>query len=367
MKRVLILLFALSALLSGCSALDGQYVRVTPHVVQSTQSQEQAGGLEDYAHLRDALTNMVASGIESQVFLTKDYPEESLYLDMNAAKRYISTIDAVGAYAVEDVAYEIGTKNGNLAVAVAVSYRHSRSDIRSITKLSGMDGVEAAVLKAMESLDSRKVLLVSDYQPRDFAQLVQNLSQTNPQTVMECPVVAADVFGQGQSRVIELMFTYENATDALRLMHTQVEAVFDSASLYVSGDGEEGQKYAQLYSFLMDRFRYKLETSITPSYSLLRHGVGDSRAFATVYAAMCRNAGLECQVVTGTRDAEPWNWNIICDNGVYYHVDLTRCKEDGSFQEKADYAMTGYVWDYSAFPVCGTGNMPETLEPSAEE
>ena len=72
-----------------------------------------------------------------------------------------------------------------------------------------------------------------------------------------------------------------------------MKPVFESAVLYVSGDGAEKQKFSQLYAFLMERFDYKVETSITPAYSLLRHGVGDSRAFATVYAAMCRLAGLE--------------------------------------------------------------------------
>ena len=53
-------------------------------------------------------------------------------------------------------------------------------------------------------------------------------------------------------------------------------------------------------------------------------------------------------------DAEPWTWNMICEDGVYYHVDLTQCKENGGFREKADADMKGYVWDYSAFPACGT-------------
>ena len=109
----------------------------------------------------------------------------------------------------------------------------------------------------------------------------------------------------------------------------------------------------------MERFDYKIETSITPAYSLLRHGVGDSRAFANVYGAMCRSAGLECLTVTGTRNGEPWTWNMICDNGIYYHLDLTRCKEDGSFCERAEGSMTGYVWDYSAFPESMAEILPE--------
>ena len=158
---------------------------------------------------------------------------------------------------------------------------------------------------------------------------------------------------------MELIFSYQTSRDSLRRMQSQVKPVFDAATLYVSGDGEEKQKFSQLYAFLMERFDYKLETSITPAYSLLRHGVGDSRAFATVYAAMCRSAGLECLVVTGARSGEPRSWNIVLDNGQYYHVDLLH--EQGSFWEYTDWQMSSYVWDYSDYPACNGQNAEEKL------
>ena len=100
----------------------------------------------------------------------------------------------------------------------------------------------------------------------------------------------------------------------------------------------------------MERYSYKVETSITPAYSLLCHGVGDCRAFANVYAAMCRKAGLECTVISGTRDAEAWFWNMIEIDGEYYYVDLLRCSQLGGFILRKDAEMKGYVWDYSAHP-----------------
>ena len=126
--------------------------------------------------------------------------------------------------------------------------------------------------------------------------------------------------------------------------------IFASALLYVNSDASDAQKFAQLYTFLMERFDYKQETSITPSYSLLSHGVGDCEAFATVYAAMCRQAELDCDVVSGTRDGESWHWNIVREGDVYYHVDLLRCSEESGFRCRTDAEMEGYVWDYSAYP-----------------
>ena len=134
------------------------------------------------------------------------------------------------------------------------------------------------------------------------------------------------------------------------MMQNYVQPVFHAASLNVSGEDEESVMFSRMYAFLMERNDYQVETSITPAYSLLRHGVGDSKAFATVYAAMCSDAGLECHVISGTRSGEPWVWNLICQDGVYYHVDLLRSNAAGELNLHSDNEMDGYVWDYTAYP-----------------
>ena len=179
--------------------------------------------------------------------------------------------------------------------------------------------------------------------------------------IMEIPQVTAGVYPEsGLNRVVELTFTYQTSRETLRQMQSQVLPVFDGAALLVSGEGADIQKYAQLYALLMERFDYEITTSITHTYSLLRHGVGDNRAFALVYAAMCRQAGLECMTVTGTRDGEPWCWNIVLDDSNYFHVDLLRCNQLGGFQKFTDDDMAGYVWDYSAYPECNP--LPQVVE-----
>ena len=269
----------------------------------------------------------------------------------NAVQR-IQRIHPVGAYAVERVDYEIGSNTGKTAIAVNITYRHGQNEIRNIQKAKNMDVVRKFVGKALESYDTMLVMELETYEDLDYVQEVRDYALAHPQNVMEVPQVTWKVYGIGASRIVELTFFYQTSREALRTMQAQVQPVFDSAVLYVSGEGAQAQKYAQLYAFLMERFEYKQETSITPAYSLLRHGVGDSRAFATVYAAMCRDAGLACMVVTGTRDGEPWVWNMICEEGVYWHIDLLQSSASGYFQKYLDADLTGYVWDYSAYPQC---------------
>lgn len=361
MKRsVFLLTLVISLLLSGCSWLDESYVSVSPHQQQRPNSPTDVITASNYLELMDALEEMIADGAEVAAINVAEYPTDALENGMEMAIRHAQENYPIGAYAVEEIRYELGTSSGEPALSISITYHHSRAEILRIRDVKDLSEAENVVSDALEGYEPGIVLLVENYFDRDFTQFVHDYAEEHPETVMETPQVTEGVYGSGQGRVVELIFTYQTSRDALRRMQSQVQPVFDSASLYVSGDGADRQKYSQLYAFLMERFDYKIETSITPAYSLLRFGVGDSRAFATVYAAMCRSAGLACMTVTGTRAGEPRVWNIVLDDGRYYHVDLLYCNEIGQYRECTDSEMTSYVWDYSAYPACNEEMVVET-------
>lgn len=370
-QKVSILILALSLLLTGCGWVNRSYVSVEPHREQRQTVQTDAIMASNYLELLDALGEMIASGTEVAAIKIPEYPEDAISYAMEKAVRHCQENDPIGSYAVADMHYELGSSGGIPAVSVSITYHHSRSEIQRIRKAISIQGVERIVAEALKNYEPGVVVLVEEYENRDFVQFVQDYGEENPQIVMEIPQVRQSNYGTGKDRVMELIFTYQTSRDALRRMQSQVQPVFDSAQLYVSGEGEDYQKFSQLYAFLMERFDYKFETSITPAYSLLRHGVGDCRAFATVYAAMCRSAGLECMTVTGTHSGEPWTWNIVLDDGCYYHVDLLRSNQSGQFRELTDSEMRTYVWDYSEYPECvGTeadGMAADTTEPAETE
>ena len=352
-KKYLCFLLVLCLCLGGCGWMSGSYVSVEPNLERNKPNDTDDISASNYYQLRSALVEIVRSGIESATINVSKYDEGLLSGNMEIAARYVTNMDPIGAYAVEEVKYEIGTKGGKPAIAVQISYLRSRGELRSIRYVDGMKDAADVIEESLRDCDSGVVLMIENYQETDFAQMVSDYGETYPQEVMEIPQVAASVYpDSGTERVVELTFTYQTSRETLRQMQMQVAPVFNAAALYVSGEGADSQKYAQLYAFLMERFDYEITTSITPTYSLLRHGVGDNRAFALVYAAMCRLAGLECMTVTGTRDGEPWCWNIVRDNENYFHVDLLRCSALGDFREFTDEDMDGYVWDYSAYPAC---------------
>lgn len=368
MKRLTTLILALSLLLTGCGWLDGSYASVTPH--QQNTGNEEIGleAAENYLQLRRALENMVISGVESRVISLENFRQDQISDSMELARRYVKTTFPMGAYAVEEISYEIGTVGGFSAVAVEITYLHERHEIQSVRTVADMGEARERIGEALKEYEASLVMLIEDYQATDIHQLVDDFAQENPSSVMETPEVVVQIYpNSGRQRVLELKFSYQSSRDSLRAMGDVVQRVFSSAALYVSRDAQDVQKLSQLYSFLMERFdEYQIKTSITPAYSLLNHGVGDSYAFAVVYAEMCRRAEVECHVVVGTRRGEPWYWNMVLDDGYYYHVDLLTCQQWGGYHALTDGQMSEYVWDYSAYPACTGKPVEEQTQPPTE-
>ena len=362
MKRSVICLgLAVTMLFSGCSWMGGSYVSVTPHREQLSGVQSGSLAASEYAELRSLLSELTEAGAESAVIHIPEYDPAAVEEDMRGAVRYITEILPIGAYAIDNVDYELGTSGGQPAISINISYLHGRSELRRIRHAADMERVKTIIRETLADCDDSVVINIQNYADLDIVQFVADYAAENPNVVMEIPQVAIGFYPeQGIRRVLELKFTYQTSRDTLRSMQTQVRRVFASASLYINQSDAETQKYAQLFNFLMERFDYKIETSITPSYSLLSHGVGDGRAFANVYAAMCRSAGLDCRTVTGTKNGEAWYWNLICDEGRFYHVDLLACSETGELVRLTDEEMDGYVWDYSAYPATDTLADPTT-------
>ena len=367
MKHKLIFLaLALCLVLTGCAWMDGYYVHVTPHEEKDKRPQFDSVTASSPGELKNILEDMVMEGSSSGVILLTDYDRQDAEANMEVMSRYLIHGFPVGAYAVESVNYEIGASSGRPAIAVTIHYRHNPLEIRQIVHVKDMEGMIREVETALDRIDPGLVIQVEQYEDTDFTQIVRDYAWEHPDLVMELPQVTTALYGSSaHNRVVELKFTYLTGRDSLRQMRRQVQSVFEAAELYVTEDATQHQQYSQLYSFLMERFDYRIQTSITPTYSLLHHGVGDSKAFALTYAAMCKNAGLECRVVTGTRDGEPWTWNMIVEDGSCRHVDLLRCSTTGGFSHKLDGEMEGYVWDYSAYPPCNGGveSAAETEEP----
>ena len=336
---------ALAVLLSGCSWMDGSYVSVTPHEVAQSQTGEGiTGTVSNYAELRSALVRMVDEGSTEALFTLEAYPRDVAQEDVDRAVEYVTKIYPIGSYAVASIDTEVGTG----ALSVDITYSHTAQELAGIRTVRGMDGAEKAIAEALDECADKLVLQISGFRDVDYNEIVAVYAQRNPDRVMETPrVTFQDWPDRGEERVVELLFFYQTDRETLRAMREQVQPVFSSAALYVSGQASEGTKFSQLHAFLTERFDYRLQSSRTPSYSLLCEGVGDSRAFAQVYAAKCSRIGLEAEFISGTRAGEKHHWNLVRIDGAWYHLDLLAFPQ---FRPMTDAEMMDYDWDREAYP-----------------
>ena len=311
-----------------------------------------------YQQLKTAIEEAVESGQQKTTISVENYAPTLLNNDLQNVVQTLCNDHPIGAYGVESIDCEVGTVSGVQAVAISITYNRNPDEIANIKNVQDSQQIMELIVQALNQCDSGVVMRIGNYEETDFSQIVEDYAEQNPDQIMELPQVTASLYPErGKDRVVDIRFVYQTNREALRQMQVYVQPVFRSAELYVSSEEEsDAVKYARLYTFLMERNDYKVETSITPTYSLLRHGVGDSRAFAYVYAAMCRKAGLTCYVVSGTRNGEARFWNIIRDGDICYHVDLLN---QAGFGRYTDQQMVGYVWDYSAYPACGVVLPPE--------
>lgn len=339
-RRLAAAALTLALSLSGCGWLDGSYVSVTPHQIGISQMEEAgAQPVGSYSQLLTALIQMVDEGTDKRIFALVEYPREAAMEDVERAVNYVTGTYPIGAYAVETIEYAFGTN----AISVDIAYRCSPQQIGSIRTVRGADGTREALEEALDDSEEKLLLQIIGYRDTDFAALVQDYGWHNPDRIMEIPGLTVQVWpDRGDTRVVELQFYYRTDRETLRAMRQEVQPVFNSAALYVSGQSSDRTKYSQLHTFLTERFDYQVQYTATPAYSLLCRGIGDSRAFSQVYEAMCQRIGLEARTISGTRNGEKHWWNQILLEDRWYHLDLTA---PGPFTPMTDGELTGYEWD----------------------
>jgi transglutaminase-like putative cysteine protease len=94
------------------------------------------------------------------------------------------------------------------------------------------------------------------------------------------------------------------------------------------------------------------ENGSSSVYNVLCLGSGNSEGFAMSYVLLCRQSGITCQLVQGTLNGVPHDWNIITLNGQSWHMDLTLGDEDGARYTDAEMTAMGYQWSQDDYPVC---------------
>lgn len=364
MKRILALLLLTALLLGldGCSYMVRQdYLAVKRHVEQSLPETEPTEAEEptlvtNRNELRGAILSFVRNWTERGSIRVQDYAGD-ISTDLTEAMTYATKEDPIGAYAVDYADAELRGGASSGVVEVSIVFRRSAAEIDSIVTVSGLTGAYNKIRQALADYDTALTLRIRNYEETDFAAYVRNYCLDHLESVVALPELSAAVYPEeGNTRILELHFTYPASRDELRSMQASVETILDSAAAYVSGGVDQQRRVQLLGRFLLTRFSYTVaqEEPQMPAYDLLYLGIAHSLSFAEVFQYECSRADIDSWLVSGTRNGEPYYWNIVHIQEIYYHVDLMRSVERGEDALTLLSAETleteGYAWDVEAYP-----------------
>lgn len=364
-RRLIASLLAVAAALSLCgcgSVFDTEYVVETTYAptFSAVSSQQSDATIHTLEELKTFLLSMVAEGQNTQrIGFDPVYPGD-VSADMASACWQIRTQDALCAYCVENIAYEVYKIVNHVEAAVTVTYSKSSADLEKIVRLPYAADAGEALRQAMaEGLPT--LVLFSEYSSftdetmEDFARQVY---REDPAIAPQEPAVVADMIsGAGTQRLYELSFDYGMEPSELSARREALAALdpFADADLEQLGEGERALLACK---YLIEHCCYA-EESPGSVYAALIENTANSAGMAFAYSALCSRLSLSCLIVDGQFNRQDHSWNIVRIDGAYYHVDPAVCSRSGleaGFLLNDETAWEPYRWDYFNYPHC-TGTL----------
>ena len=358
MKRfvLVLLLLALLAAAAGCEKIiKNDYYSVEPHSEPAPSATQPAQEdtppvVTNRNELRGTVLSFVRDWTELGTIYVRNYSGD-LYSDLDETMRYLSEEDPIGAYAVDYADAEMSGTPIYGTLEVRLVFRRSASEIDAIVTVSGLSGAMEKIRTSLLNFDSALTLRIRDYEDADFIARIRALCLHAPAQLPVLPEVSASVYPQeGETRILELHFTYAATRDEMRSMQKSSSTLLSSASAYVRSGQDDRERMQNLQRYLLSRIDYTVAESISdrPVYQLLKNPLASSLGFASVVYAECEQSKMTCTIIEGTRGGESRAWNRLMIDGEEYFVDLMRSLEleqtELSLLTANDLISEGYEW-----------------------
>lgn len=361
LRRVLLCLFCAAALLlGGCRDwFEAEVVVETDYEPPrpAAESEDTAASVKSLEDIKELILNMVAEGEGQRSFVFDPAYPGDLSTDLSTACWQVRTQDALCAYCVENIAYDVSRVRNSYEGSVSVSYSEAAGDVESIVQLPFAVDAQEPLCGAMRSGQKRLVLLIehSSYSEEGMEQLVRQLYLETPSLSPREPSVTVVMFtGADTQRLYELSFDYGLSDGELDAQKAALAALDPFDGIELSGLSE-AERAMLACSWLCVHTSLSEPAGASSIYDALITGEADSLGLACAYVELCRGIGLECRIVSGQRNWEEHSWNLVRLDGDWYHVDTAACETQGlvkGFLMNDERAWERYRWDYFSYPHC---------------
>ena len=291
MKRLgaLAALLLAMGLLCGCGLLNNEYVSIKDYTpsVQEESSDDGKVTVKNFSALKQALLKMAYAGkTEGTIVFDAAYDGDTT-ADMASACWQVRTQDALCAYCVENMAYEINKIVTISEASVYISYSDVSEAAGAIRHLAFSSGIDDIIRDAFSEGEKKLVVLISrsSYSAEDMAAAVTRVYREDPALVPKEPLASVNMYsGTGAQRLYEISINYGMTSDELDARTAQLQAVDAFAELDTSGMSEAELAYAAC-EYLMEHCTVSEDKSENTAYAARRragkqrgHGAGIHRA-----------------------------------------------------------------------------------------
>ena len=317
-------------LLTGCSSLlENPYAVVEPHTERPATAEDssavQAG---TYSELVNTVLFFVSQGTEKGLIqLTDDY-DGDVEEDLNRACLEVAKDDPLGAYAVDFIKNDCTKVLTTYEATITISYRRTREQIRSLVNVTGTSAIRDEVRAALADFQSE----VAYYD--------------EPAGALGMPEFTVSLYpaSGGQQRIVEILLTYPEDTQALRQKSDDLQSTADALVLPLRPHQlSPSARQAELFSLVREHVRARPDGGSTAWDALLGDGA-DSEGLALTFQLLSGKMEVGSVLVEGTLNGEPHFWNQLTADGGAHYVDLTR-DASGTTYSAADLLSLGYVWE----------------------
>lgn len=311
--------------------------------------------VRSFTQLKLAILQLVTKQLESGTIVFDTAYDGDVSEDIASACWQLRTQNALCAYCVENISYELTRIVTYSEADMSVTYSKEPEVLDEIVEMSYAIGLDEILREALEENDRRLVLYIqtSGYTAEEVESMVTQAYHNDPLSCINAPNVSVHMFsGTNRQRLYEINIAYGMSEEKLQECKTKLNEAY-AQFIRQMQPGNTASRLLRLCEYLTENCGYSEDGGNT-AYSALVDCEADDEGLAHAYAGLCKRMGIECYVVYGQRDWTEHCWNIVKIDGDYYHVDVSTCYTDmeHGFLRTDESMWSEYRWDTSAYEAC---------------
>ena len=353
MKHSFIIFVCLtSVLLSGCGFFDKTYVVESDYTIPARKDNDSDDILTvtGFSELRDGILRAIVEGQEvCTIVFDASYignPSE----DLASACWQVRTEDALCIYCVENLAYDLTQIVSVTEARISITYSPKAIPVSDVVSMPYATQLDNSIAHAISTGQPKLAILISrsTLTEESMETRFSDVYQKNPGLAPIKPTVSVSMIsGAGTQRLYEILIDTGLTHDEF----VAKKAAMDALPFTPEENADERTLAMNAAEYLLDSCNINAPGTI---YAALIEKNASPEGIALAYVELCQRSGLDCRIVYGQKDWQEHCWNIVCVDGLYYHVDIFQGLEEGFM--KTDSTFWGsYRWSVNDYPKC-TGN-----------